>query len=101
MSMWRQGDLLIQSAKSIPEGAKKQKALTLLASRISGHAHAIAEKRTCRIFRFDEEWFLEVFAESASLIHPEHDAIDLAPGKYRVWRQREFTTGGGSHFVYD
>ena len=100
MSMWRQGDLLIQSADSIPEAGKKQKALTLLASRISGHAHAIAEKRTCRIFRSGDEWFLDVFADSASLVHPEHDAIELPEGKYRVWRQREFSSGG-ARFVED
>lgn len=100
MSMWRQGDLLVQSTDSIPGSAKKQKALTLLESRISGHAHAIAERRTCRIYRSGDDWFLDVFASSASLVHPEHGAIELAEGKYRVWRQREFSSGG-VRFVQD
>lgn len=99
-TMWRQGDLLIQQADVIPKSSKKQKALTLLASKISGHAHKIAEKRTCRIFRIDDEWYLDVFAESASLVHPEHAAIDLATGIYRVWRQREYSNRG-SRYVLD
>ena len=101
MSMWRQGDLLIQTTDSIPENLKKQKALTLLASRISGHSHSIAEKRTCRIYQDGDEWYLDVFAETASLVHPEHGTIDLAEGKYRVWRQREFGSNGVNRFVLD
>ena len=100
MKLWRQGDLLIQESSNIPTTAKKQKPLTLLASRTSGHAHKIAEKRTCRIFTLDNEWYLDVFAESASLVHPEHAAIELAEGKYRVWRQREFSTAG-NRFILD
>lgn len=99
--MWRQGDLLIQEIQMIPEKAKgkKQKSLTILASKLSGHAHRFAEKKTCRIFRSAEDWYIDVFAESANLIHPEHGTIELPTGCYRIWRQREYTREGTRYIL--
>ena len=101
MKMWRQGDLLIQEAKVIPEHSKKQKSLVLLASDISGHAHQIEKRKTCRIYQHNDEWFLDVFADNAALVHPEHSEIQLETGFYRVWRQREFSVSGGARYVLD
>ena len=44
--------------------------------------------------------YLEVTAEEAGVVHPEHGEIVLPRGAYRVWRQREFDDSG-SRFVAD
>lgn len=91
--MWRQGDILIQSIESIPENAVKLKKPIVLTSKATGHQHKIAEKRVCRLYQVEDEFVLEVFADQASLVHPEHDTIVFKTGLYRVWRQREFDNG--------
>ena len=88
--MFRQGDILLQRIEEVPDGAVKLRHTVIESSHTTGHQHKIAEKRTCRLYSFGEEQVLEVFADAASLVHPEHDTIELEQGIYRVWRQREF-----------
>ena len=91
--MWRQGDILVQEIDSIPENGVKLKKPIVLTSKATGHQHKIEEKKVCRLYRVDQEFALEVFADQASLVHPEHDTIVFKTGIYRVWRQREFDDG--------
>lgn len=91
--MWRHGDILLQRIDAIPEDAVKLRHTVLESSRTTGHKHQIAEKRTCRLYSLGNEQVLEVFAEQADLVHPEHKTITLQQGIYRVWRQREFIRG--------
>jgi len=78
----------------------KLKKPIVLTSKTTGHQHKIAEKKVCRLYEVGDEFVLEVFAEEASLVHPEHDTIVFEKGIYRVWRQREFDNGR-ARFVYD
>ena len=98
--MWRQGDILIQSIEATPENSVKRKKPVILKSKTTGHQHKILEKNVCRLFEVGDEFVLEVFADQASLVHPEHDTIVFQTGIYRVWRQREFN-GVQSQFVVD
>lgn len=96
--MWRQGDILIQRVDTIPEGLVSQKRLVLASSDSTGHKHQIKESRSARLFadpeRLSNDLYLEVTAEATELVHPEHGAIRLEKGRYRIWRQREFTEFG-------
>lgn len=70
----------------------------------TGHRHRIEDLRTVR-FRSTGDgsgagFFLEVIAQEARIVHPEHKAIILPKGRYRVWRQREFE-GSGACAVAD
>ncbi len=98
--MWRQGDILIQEIDSIPENAVKLKKPIVVTSKATGHQHKIQEKKVCRLYRVADEFALEVFADKASLVHPEHDTIVFKTGIYRVWRQREFD-GERARYVVD
>ena len=98
--MWRQGDILAQSIDSIPANAVKRKKPIVLTSKTTGHQHKIMEKKVCRLYEVGDEFVLEVFADQASLVHPEHDTIVFETGIYRVWRQREFD-GNRPRFVDD
>lgn len=91
--MFRHGDILLQRIDEVPAEASKLRHTVIAASQTTGHKHKIAEPRTCRLYSFGTEQVLEVFAERASLVHPEHDTIVLEQGVYRVWRQREFIRG--------
>ena len=106
--LWRQGDILIQECDWFPNKIKRKKGVVLVHGEASGHTHRIADKRTARIYNSlhkeheqNGTLFLEVFAEQAEIIHPEHHTIPLTKGFYRIWRQREFTTEGGFRMVAD
>lgn len=98
--MWRQGDVLIQSVEEIPDGVKRLKRPIVASGDSTGHSHKIKDKRTAQLYAGpswvagERELFLEVTADEASLVHPEHDPIVLEKGQYRIWRQREYSEYG-------
>lgn len=114
-AMWRQGDVLIVRIDSLPEGLKKRKRedgrVVLAHGEVTGHAHAIREKK---VIHFDAPdaasaatallkslglsvevsetqvpSFLEV-AEDVQVVHEEHGTINLTEGKYLILRQQEY-----------
>ncbi len=89
--LYRHGDVLIQKVKSKPKAARKQQHLTLAEGEVTGHSHRIKEKSNAVLFRHQSDFFLNVTAKSATIIHEEHAPIELPKGMYRVWRQREYT----------
>jgi len=111
-----QGDVFIERISKLPDGVtaikKEQGRVVLAHGEVTGHAHAISAKHV-RQFRAAEntptldgmgvklraggglpsETFLVVEDKPCSLLHEEHDPIQIAPGIYRVTRQREFVDG--------
>ena len=106
MKMYRQGDVLIEQVAEIPPAAVKQKRsarIVLAHGEVTGHHHCLAAAdpedwwKTGEISTANEkpatlagEIFLAV-AAPAEVTHDEHARIPLAPGKYRVTRQREYS----------
>jgi hypothetical protein len=92
--MWRQGDVLIEQVESIPPSARRLKRPVLASGDSTGQRHQIKDRRTARLLSTDEtgsvRLFLEVIADEAAVVHPEHGEIVLPRGNYRVWLQREF-----------
>ena len=95
--MWRQGDVLIVPANKLPaklEPIERENGRVVLAhGELTGHAHAIADKRAT-LFRDPKlnAVFLNVSGDaSVTLDHDEHDTISLPPGNYQVIRQVEYT----------
>lgn len=93
----RQGDVLIERIAALPSALKKipreNGRVVLAHGEVTGHAHAIADEHA-DLFQSEQEagvTFLEVRDAVAALTHDEHSTIQLAPGKYRVVRQREYT----------
>ena len=98
MRHYRQGDVLIVTVGSIPQGtqpvARDRGRIVLAYGEATGHAHAIHDRNaTLSTITGDEvdDRFLEITGAAASLVHEEHDTITLPPGAYRVRRQREYT----------
>lgn len=93
MSIFRQGDVLLVPAKSIPSEVKPQDHLTLAYGEATGHHHRFAPGSAVTLFRPDDMprgGWLEV-REMALLEHEEHTALTIPPGLYRVAIQVEET----------
>ena len=98
--MYRQGDVLLIPVKSIPKSANEPIArergrIVLAHGEVTGHAHAIADKRAA-LFRDPKlaAIFMRVSGDLAvALEHDEHETINVPPGNYQVIRQREYAPG--------
>jgi hypothetical protein len=94
--LFRQGDVLIESVRTIPEGAKAQEAssrIVLALGEATGHHHALeieAEDDPADWWKRGEEQFVEL-KSAGTVTHQEHAPIALLPGRYRVTRQREYS----------
>ncbi len=96
----RQGDVLIVPTNSIPTGtrpvARENGKLVLAHGEATGHAHTIADD-TAELVTADQaaELYLLVHGTTAvELVHDEHDTLTIAPGAYKVVRQREYAPEG-------
>jgi hypothetical protein len=91
---FRQGDVMLTRVNSIPKGGKRvardNGRIVLAYGEVTGHAHAIADEEVTLLEVDGGIRYLDVQME-AFLRHEEHGAIALAPGKYKVTRQREYT----------
>ena len=109
--VYRQGDVLIERIEDdeqeseMPEFSRVplDKGRVVLAyGEVTGHAHAIDVKDrrvdgsfagyTDNAVLFDNGRGVRILAvkSESDLVHEEHDTITLAPGRYRVSRQREW-----------
>lgn len=88
--LYRHGDVLIQRIDRLPNYAQRCSGVTLAHGEVTGHSHRIAQPNAVQLWEQGSSLFLEVKASSATLIHEEHQAIELYHGLYRVWKQREY-----------
>ena len=97
LTQFRQGDILLKPIDSIPEDAKRIQPesgrLILARGEATGHHHSIegVSGSTALLATPDKELYLLVQEGEALLEHQEHATISLAPGKYKVVRQREYS----------
>lgn len=92
-TIYRQGDVLIERIKTIPSAAKKTVSIDgriiLAHGEATGHHHSVDADAADWWKTADGEQFVTV-KEATDVVHQEHAPIALAPGKYRVRRQREY-----------
>jgi hypothetical protein len=92
--LYRQGDVLLAEATiDVGEATRKESGdrVILAEGEVTGHSHSMpAASVTAYSFGGRD---VIVVAEQALLTHPEHDAIEVAPGQYWVVRQREYAPG--------
>ncbi len=93
---YRQGDVLIERIDGIPSEAIPatfQPRWILAEGEVTGHTHSVAaENATLLLLELDNqmEMYLRVHAQT-QVTHQEHGPITLAPGDYRIGRQREYS----------
>lgn len=96
----RQGDVLVVRIDAMPAGVRERRRaggrVVLAEGEVTGHHHAIAdtvEAPAAAIYDDPQDasgFYLRV-GSPTGLVHEEHARIELAPGDYRVVRQREYT----------
>lgn len=90
--MYRQGDLLFIEEGVLSSEAHKTNSLVVLGSNITGHNHSITRGK---VYTHEPTWadranfYVSIPLGGAELTHPEHRAIPLPEGIYKVIRQRE------------
>ena len=88
---WQQGDLIGRRLSCLPEGAAtliSRKHLVLAEGEHTGHAHVI-EDEEAELIRIGEQIILRL-SRTATVVHPEHKPITLAPGIWEIGRVREY-----------
>lgn len=92
-NIYRQGDVLIIPVAEIPAGLKQTKRVTLALGEVTGHHHSITDDHCTGFAETIESLaeYLLVETQPAELTHQEHSTITIAPGKYQVVRQVEYT----------
>ncbi|HSI84716.1 MAG: hypothetical protein ACAI35_02240 [Candidatus Methylacidiphilales bacterium] len=102
--MWRQGDVFVIEVPQTAGADKIPQPPILARGEVTGHAHRIAEMAAAMVYRIaakpqnrrnafglTDDTFLEVTADSATLVHEEHGPIEIPRGNYVVRIQREYT----------
>lgn len=100
MELYRQGDVLIQRVRLLPKGEHGSKLvpaqngrIVLAYGEVTGHSHAVlAPEEEAELHELVQE--IErylVVNRTTTVVHEEHGEIELAPGVYRVWIQREYS----------
>jgi hypothetical protein len=92
-ALYRHGDVLLKRIPSLPRGLQPASGTTLAHGEVTGHRHRIQQSNAVQLWTQGNNLFLEVKDTSATLIHEEHQAIELPQGLYRVWKQREYRPG--------
>lgn len=100
----RQGDVLVERIDKLPDGLVKAKRdnlgrVVLARGEAHDHTHALRNRLVCgfRMAGSEDVDYIEVGGSGATLTHEyssgaqaDHDPVALAPGTYRVVRQREY-----------
>lgn len=94
-SIIRQGDVALELLiGAIPADVcpvpRELNRVVLAHGEITGHAHALEESGVSLYSAPDGSLYLSV-TEPATLKHEEHAHVGIAPGQYRVHRQREYS----------
>lgn len=90
-SVWRQGDVFIVPIKQLPGGLRSRRPV-LAEGEATGHAHRLADPASAQVYADgdSDRLFLDVIADSATVVHEEHGPITVPKGAYQIRIQREY-----------
>lgn len=90
---YQQGDVIVERVDAVPQGdevAAENGRIILAKGELTGHTHAIEEIAGVSFVKGqDGNFYLSLPAER-TLVHPEHQAIAIPAGLYRVRQVREY-----------
>jgi len=96
----RQGDVLLEKVDELPKEAKVKDDKILAYGEVTGHHHRFeAPQVTCYTTEGDTQY--AVLDQEATLLHEEHENLQIPKGIYKVKIQREFDLMTGIRQVYD
>jgi len=92
MEIYRHGDVYIIKKDKIEKPMKDMKEFVVAEGEVTGHAHRLnpTGEGKIRVFKNELDIAFKVEKEAAVLTHEEHAPIELEPGFYEVYIQREY-----------
>lgn len=95
----RQGDILLVATTDQPDSEEVSTLVggVIATGEATGHAHRVIHGEV----KVDRSAMYVVSDGSTTLVHDEHDTIEIPEGTYRVLRQREEGDQGATHYVAD
>lgn len=95
--MNRQGDLKIIKIESLPKRAKRKQDNILVYGEVTGHMHRVVNGEP---YEYGDRLFVNANSLT-TIIHDEHNPIELGEGVYEIKRQREYNSGNMTRLVVD
>ena len=90
-TLWRQGDVFLIATSSLPVAGRMERRPVLAEGELTGHAHRLGDPASGRVFSVGSDLYLEVLADTATIVHEEHGPVTLPRGGYAVRIQREYS----------
>jgi hypothetical protein len=90
-TVWRQGDVFIITVPSLPVDGRVERRPILAEGEATGHTHRLEDPASGRVFSVGANLYLEVLAETATIVHDEHRPVTLPRGRYEARIQREYS----------
>lgn len=90
-TIWRQGDVFLIAVPSLPAAGRVERRPVLAEGEATGHTHRLEDPASARVFSVGGTLYLEVLADSATVVHEEHRPVTLPRGGYEVRIQREYS----------
>jgi len=91
MKQYRHGDLLIVKIDTLPAGAKDIKSKIVEEGEETGHFHQLSGDGL--VYEDSEQTkYIQSNDDALTIVHEEHNPINLPTGVYKVTRQREYDT---------
>jgi hypothetical protein len=87
--VWRQGDVFIVPIKKFPGGLRSRRPI-LAEGEVTGHAHRLSDPVSAQVYGDSDGLYLQVTADSATVVHEEHGPITVPKGTYQIRIQREY-----------
>jgi len=89
--LWRQGNVFLIANSDLPKTGRQERRPVLAEGEVTGHAHRLQDPASGRVFSVGSNLYLEVLAESATIVHEEHGPVTLPRGGYAIRIQREYS----------
>lgn len=94
MKLYQQGDVLIESVESIPEGLKRKKDFVLADGEVTGHKHQIdlkdVEADMIEVYEGKDGMLFVRAKQDVKVKHEEHKEITIPKGIWRVRKVKEY-----------
>lgn len=81
---YRQGDVFLYQISSLPKGLTKCKDGVLKEGEVTGHFHKFTDPKTSVYENKKGDKFVVVAEPESTLKHPEHGAVEVKQGVYKV-----------------
>lgn len=88
--VWRQGDVFIVPIEQLPDGLRSRRPV-LAEGEVTGHAHRVSDPATAQVYGGESDGlFMDVIADTTTIVHEEHGPITVPKGVYQIRIQREY-----------